>query len=1370
MNSARLVLVALSVALPVSVVRALVFVVPLALCLRGAADTPQPNIIVILADDLGWHDLGAQGATDLMTPNIDSLAANGVRFTSGYVTAPVCSPSRAGLMTGRYQQRFGHETNPGPALEHSLGFGLPVTESTMGNRLKALGYATGWIGKSHLGAQAPYHPNLRGFDDFFGFLESHHDYLNPSASPKWDHDPIQRNGATVTLSATDADYLTSVFTRGILTYIDAHAAQPFFLYAPFNAVHFPLQSTAALKARIPDTMFPGNPMRREMARVLLGLDDAVGAILAKLEALHLEENTLIFFTSDNGGDISSENGAINLPLRGGKTQPYEGGLRVPFFVQWKGHLTAGRVIDSPVSTLDILPTAVAAAGGTVPAAWQLDGVNLLPLLLGQTSAAPHPTLFWRIETDGLSQGPDADVLDGIRAVRRGNWKLVKNGVASTWELYDLSIDIGETNNRAADYPDIVQQLVAAWDAWSAQMARPRWAAGSLDYATPDFVLEDIRIGAANVSYLDPAFLPGGAQVAFHDSLNSLWRGDLDPVSGFLRSGHGQDQSVDTNVAPLAIAANGAKWGLSASGSALYYTKPGSFSHQQVWRAQFGNTITRTQLTASQTNDNFGVRVSQEPAEASVKMVFNAGSTASSAAVWADETSPLSAAALPFHAGGLSNGRWMPGTADLAYSGHPPAAPATTQIARLRTATGTPVMISNDAGGKTDVWGFIAPEFGELCYAAVVDHNAIAIYRDPHTAPNNIYDREATLTLPATSPPRFLYSMKPLQGLRGFNGTSYFSCVAYANNDPLNPGTAEMWLLGLGPDPSHRFARRVDEGTGADRSDPITVIGEREVFFYYTRNDEINPAQLRLASTGLTRPDYPHAPTGFTGMQFNWSFKAGVEDVFHNAMNGIETTHLVAHDGKLFAAQGSTGSDPLSPSFTGAQFLVKDSASAPWRVDRDFTDHISVEAMEEITFTTKGPVPLGSPEKLLVASLRDITSLGSQLVSVRSRVADGQWNHSGIPDAGSPGFPTSFGSHLDEKEVAPVHYIYAGLSNGEIHRGMYAPATTQRLDWSATPPQTPNPELSGTGPVTSFAEANGLLYAACGIRQANSTAAITGGLYVRNDATNAWLPVYRWSGPLPLYSAPVEKRVMTGLTAVPDPRGAGHEVLLGARSWPGVIERIDPARGFTVTVELDVRDFFARRWHSDSVRLAPATIGYTSFTPVTNPVTGEQVHLVSLWIEHPDSNGPPHNGSHLLIRHLDATYEAADIENFAPALPSGQHLRATRCIAASPFAVDGDSAFYFGGYDTAAETTSNTAWIMRGGWLAWPELTITQPDPPAYQLTWPVTGNDWQLETSSTLDQPENWSPVPGLPARSLTLETQSVSAQGSRSFFRLRKR
>jgi arylsulfatase A-like enzyme len=418
----------------------------------GEPETPKqnnkPNVILIVADDLGYGELTCQGYTkDIPTPNIDSIARRGVRFTNGYVSCPVCSPTRAGLLTGRYQQRFGHEFNPGGANRASPNFGLPLTETTLPARLKREGYATGMVGKWHLGFRRGYRPRGRGFDEFFGFLAGAHPYVqggNAAAA-------ILRGNRPV----VERDYLTDAFRREALAFIERHKDQPFFLYLPFNAVHAPLQATATYQQRFPRI---SDPKRLTFAAMLSALDDAVGAVLKKVEDLGMLDNTLVVFISDNGGPTlrtTSGNG----PLRGFKTEVYEGGIRVPFLLAWKkGGIPEGRVFDKPVLSLDIVPTVMAAVGARIEPGEKLDGVDLLPFLTDKNTAVPHEALFWRF---------------GARhAVRRGDWKLVRMGRERG--LFNLAADIGETNDLSAQEPEIVRELTAAWSNWNSELKPPLW--------------------------------------------------------------------------------------------------------------------------------------------------------------------------------------------------------------------------------------------------------------------------------------------------------------------------------------------------------------------------------------------------------------------------------------------------------------------------------------------------------------------------------------------------------------------------------------------------------------------------------------------------------------------------------------------------------------------------------------------------------------------------------------------------------------------------------------------------------------------------------------------------------------------------------
>lgn len=423
----------------------------LSAAIPGIAAEPKrkPNILLIVADDLGYGELSIQGSKDIPTPNIDSIAKNGVRFTNGYVSCPVCSPTRAGLMTGRYGPRFGYELNPGMPGEAVKEFGLPLNEKTVAERLKPLGYKTGMFGKWHLGYEPGYQPTQRGFDEFYGFLGGAHQYLN--AEPDGAN-PIVRG----TKPVDKIDYTTDAFAREAVSFIERNKELPFFVYLPFNAVHGPLQATQKYLDRFTSIK---DEKRRTFAAMLSAMDDGVGRVLDKIRELKLEEDTIVFFHSDNGGptaSITSGNG----PLRGYKGDVLEGGIRVPFMMQWKGNVPAGKVVDQPIIALDILPTALVAAGGSVTGDMKLDGVDIMPLLTGKTTKAPHDRLMWRYGQQW--------------AIREGDWKLESDGVGAP-ELYNLSSDIGEANNLAAKNPDKVKSLQAAYNEWNAQLIPPKWS-------------------------------------------------------------------------------------------------------------------------------------------------------------------------------------------------------------------------------------------------------------------------------------------------------------------------------------------------------------------------------------------------------------------------------------------------------------------------------------------------------------------------------------------------------------------------------------------------------------------------------------------------------------------------------------------------------------------------------------------------------------------------------------------------------------------------------------------------------------------------------------------------------------------------------
>jgi arylsulfatase B len=456
----------------------------------GAQAKPVPNIVILFADDLGYGELSCQGNPEIPTPHIDSIANNGVRFTAGYVAGPNCSPSRAGLLTGRIPTRFGYEFNPTGAVNEEPGFGLPSAEITIAEALHDAGYTTGLIGKWHQGGTARYHPFRHGFDEFFGFTHEGHYFVPPpykgvttllrrktlpgGAQGIWmgkgglhyhnklgrnepDYDannPIVRGGQPV----VETEYLTDAFTREAVDFIDRHDDKPFFLYLAYNAVHSPLQGADAYMDKF---VHIKDIHRRIFAAMLANMDGSVGAVLEQLRKSGLEENTLVFFLSDNGGP-TKELTSSNLPLRGSKGQMYEGAIRVPFMLQWKGKVPAGLVYEKPVSSFDIFATAAANCAG-VTAPKQVEGVDLIPYLTGENDGVPHETLYWR-------QG-------GKTALRHGDWKLVRMGRRlspgkAKWELYDLSKDISETNNLAAAQPDRLAELIEIWEKLNGEMSEP----------------------------------------------------------------------------------------------------------------------------------------------------------------------------------------------------------------------------------------------------------------------------------------------------------------------------------------------------------------------------------------------------------------------------------------------------------------------------------------------------------------------------------------------------------------------------------------------------------------------------------------------------------------------------------------------------------------------------------------------------------------------------------------------------------------------------------------------------------------------------------------------------------------------------------
>ncbi len=419
----------------------------------ASSDKPgsKPNIILIISDDIGYGDIGVHGCKDIPTPGIDSIAENGIKFKNGYVSSPLCSPSRAGLMTGRYQQKFGYEFNPGPppnSLRPKVG--LPLEETTLAETLRSSGYRTSAVGKWHLGMREEFHPLKRGFDSFFGFLHGGHKYFYEEN----EFNPIMRNYTPV----KEKEYLTKALTREAISFIGKNKKNPFFLYLSYNAAHTPLQAD---ESKLKKFVNIKDQKRKTYAAMISALDDGISDIINKLKNMRILENTIIFFLNDNGGS-KPNNGSSNFPLRGGKGSLHEGGIRVPFLMQWKGTLPEKKEFKGIVSSLDIFPTSVNAAGGTLPGKDKIDGINLLPFLLKKRGGEPHNILYWRAGRNRR-----------YFAVRRGKWKFLQQGKKPV-ELYNIEDDISERNNIAEDHPALVAEMKELIRKWNSTLKKPLW--------------------------------------------------------------------------------------------------------------------------------------------------------------------------------------------------------------------------------------------------------------------------------------------------------------------------------------------------------------------------------------------------------------------------------------------------------------------------------------------------------------------------------------------------------------------------------------------------------------------------------------------------------------------------------------------------------------------------------------------------------------------------------------------------------------------------------------------------------------------------------------------------------------------------------
>lgn len=426
------------------------------LCLSGTikAEEAKPNILVILADDLGYSDLSIQGCKQFQTPNIDSIAKNGVRFTEGYVSNSVCAPSRAGLLSGRIG--IGFEAN----LPHGKGHGLDVNLKTMADVLKGAGYATSCIGKWHLGDEDKYYPTKRGFDYFCGLREGSRSYwYDPKKSDRpGSHKAIEENGKQIKFDGYVTDFLTDKAVQLISHQIEKKPDQPFFMYLSYTAPHGPMHGKPEIIEKFKNIK---NEKRRIYAAMVTSLDEGIGRVIKTLRDKNVYENTVIVFLSDNGGP--TQNASNNKPLKGTKGSLWEGGVRVPFFIQYMKEIPAGQVINEPIISLDLLPTFETIAG--VKDRIKTSGIDLMPFLLGKGKKMDSRELVWR-------RGSKKQC-----ALRSGKYKWLLNRYKNEQYLYDLKKDIGENKNLIKELPEIAQKIKKKFDHWETTVPDPAFKSG-----------------------------------------------------------------------------------------------------------------------------------------------------------------------------------------------------------------------------------------------------------------------------------------------------------------------------------------------------------------------------------------------------------------------------------------------------------------------------------------------------------------------------------------------------------------------------------------------------------------------------------------------------------------------------------------------------------------------------------------------------------------------------------------------------------------------------------------------------------------------------------------------------------------------------
>lgn len=436
---------------------------------QKAAPPRKPNVIVILVDDLGWPDVSTYGRDAVPTPHIDSIAASGVAFTSGYVVASVCAVSRAGLLTGRTPQRFGFEYNiSDDDKDERENYGLPVNEQTIAGRLKALGYSTGAVGKWHQGFAPQFYPTRRGFDEFYGFLSGetlHADVDTPGivTTPVKNDKTMERKATWQTVTGPEATpvdngkvYLTDDFTNKAVDFIGRHAQQdnPFFLYLAYLAPHWPMQVPQSYYDRFADIE---DPIRRTYVAMIAALDDGIGRVLQELDEQGVRNDTMVVFLSDNGCPVQFGFCDCSHPLGAGKFTYVEGGTRVPFMMSWPNGMKPRGMVDVPVSALDVLPTVLRAASPDKPLP-ELEGRDLVATAMGESE--PGRVLVW-------GQDP-------VFAVRDGKWKLWKSLDQSKTRLFDLQADPGETRDLSASQPQLTARLEQELAKWRANNAPALW--------------------------------------------------------------------------------------------------------------------------------------------------------------------------------------------------------------------------------------------------------------------------------------------------------------------------------------------------------------------------------------------------------------------------------------------------------------------------------------------------------------------------------------------------------------------------------------------------------------------------------------------------------------------------------------------------------------------------------------------------------------------------------------------------------------------------------------------------------------------------------------------------------------------------------